>query len=225
MAWYVFALVDDMPAGKPGTGLTSALGIRRVGSILAVVERRADVPPPEFGTLQRHQAVVSDLASRVPAILPVRFGTLLDTAALEEALVERDEDIAAAFDLVRERVQFTWRRRGARRDARGARSEAGGARIDVRTDKPRSGADYLRRAAKAAKPPAAWRGIRSKLAPLVVTERYQVSSAATPESLYHLVSRTETERYRLLANRLASSSPAVRVTGPFPPFAFAPEFL
>lgn len=227
MAWYVFALVDEMPTGKSATGLTGPLSIRHVGSILAVVERRADVPPAEFGTLQRHQEVVSDLAARVPAILPVRFGTLLDTDALEEVLGERQEDVADAFDLVRGRVQFSWRRRGARSGAGDARSEARGAGIDVLAAKPGSGADYLRRAAKAAKPapPAAWRTIRSKLGPLIVTERYQPSSAATPESLYHLVGRTETERYRLLANKLASSSPSVRVTGPFPPFAFAPEFL
>ena len=184
MAWYVFALADEMPAGKPGTGLTGPLGVRRIGSILAIVERRGDVPPAEFGTLQRHQAVVTDLAARVPAILPVRFGTLLDTDALEEVLGEREEDIVDGFDLVRGRVQFTWRRQGARREAGGARREARDAR--------RSGTEYLRQAAKAAKPapPAAWRTIRAKLARLVVSERYQSASAAAPESLYHLVGRS-----------------------------------
>jgi hypothetical protein len=225
MAWYVFALVDEMPAGKPGTGLSGPIGIRRVGSILTVVERRADVPPAEFGSLQRHQAVVSDLADRVPAILPVRFGTLLETEALEEVLGEREEDIADGFDLVRGRVQFSWRRGAARREAREVGRGGGDAGKDVLSGQPRSGADYLRRAAKASKPAPAWRPIRSKLAPLVVTERYQRASATAPESLYHLVGRAETERYRLLATKLASVSPSLRVTGPFPPFAFAPEFL
>jgi hypothetical protein len=226
MPWYVFALVDEMPTGKPGTGLMGALGVRRIGSILAVVERRADVPPAEFGTLQRHQAIVTDLAARVPAILPVRFGTLLDTEALEEVLGEREQDVVDGFDLVRGRVQFTWRRRGARSGLRGAKVEARGASIDAPAE-PRSGTDYLRRAATAAKPspPSSWRALRSKLAPLVVSDRYQPASAAAPESLYHLVGRTEMERYRLIANKLASGSPSLRVTGPFPPFAFAPEFL
>ena len=228
MAWYVFALVDDMPAGKPGTGLSGPLGIRRIGSILAVVERRADVPPAEFGTLQRHQAVVTELASVVPAILPVRFGTLLDTDALEEVLGGREEDVADGFDLVRDRVQFTWRRR----QVRSTKTEVRSTKTEVRSTKRTtatelSGGEYLRQAARAAKPapPAAWRAIRSKLAPLVVSERYQPASAATPESLYHLVGRAETQKYRLLADKLASSSPSVTVTGPFPPFAFTPEFL
>jgi hypothetical protein len=221
MAWYVFALVDDMPAGKPGTGLSGPLGIHRSGSILAVVERRADVPPAEFGTLQRHQAVVTELASRVPAILPVRFGTLLETDALEEVLGEREGDVADGFDLVRDRVQFTWRRTQVRSTKTEVRS------TKRTTASELSGGEYLRQAAWAAKPapPAAWRAIRSKLAPLVASERYQPASAATPESLYHLVGRTETQKYRLLADKLASSSPSVTVTGPFPPFAFTPEFL
>ena len=74
-----------------------------------VVERRADVPPVEFGSLKKHQDVVVRLAKQVPAILPVRFGTLLEPEHLEEALQERDAEIADAFDLVRDRVQFTWR--------------------------------------------------------------------------------------------------------------------
>jgi len=225
MGWYVFALVDDLPAGKPGTGLTGPLGIRRVGSILAVVERRADVPPAEFGTLQRHQAVVSDLAARVPAILPVRFGTLLDTDALEEVLGEREEDVADGFDLVRGRVQFTWRPK----QVRGPRSEIRDPRSEVRgpTSGVRSGTDYLRRAARSMNPaaPAAWRTLRSKLKPLVVCERYQPAIASAPESLYHLVARTNVTPYQRLGAEFVSAGRKLVLTGPFPPFAFTPELL
>ena len=91
------------------------------------MERRADVPPVAFGTLKKHQDVVSRLAKRVPAILPVRFGTLLEAADFDEALQERDAEIAEAFDLVRDRVQFTWRHGpGSGRSAGGARREARG---------------------------------------------------------------------------------------------------
>jgi len=110
MPWYVFALVDAVPKGTPGKGLTGNLSLREVPGGLAVVERRADVPPMEFGTLQKHQAVVARLCERVPAILPVRFGTLLEGEEIEEVLQERDGEIAEAFSVVRRRVQFTWRR-------------------------------------------------------------------------------------------------------------------
>ena len=216
MAWYVFALVDEPPAPRPGRGLREPLRARRVPGGFAIIERRADVPPAEFDTLRRHDAVVTRVAAAVPAILPVRFGTLLEFEELENALAEREEEIADAFEAVRGRVQFTWRAGGARR-APGARR----AKADARG----TGAEYLRRAAAKAAPPSAFRAVREKLRPLVTAERYQPAMPSLPDSLYHLVDRESIERYGLIAEKLASASPALRVSGPFPPFAFTPELL
>lgn len=229
MAWYVFALVDRLPAGRQGRGLAGAIGARRVPGGFAIVERRADVPPVELGTLKAHNAVVARLAGAVPAILPVRFGTLLEMAEIEAALDEREEEIAEAFERVRGRVQFTWRQdaRSARR-ARGvqrARGAAGAGSAGVAGERVLSGAEYLRQAARAAEPPAAFRSVREQLRPLIVAERFQPSTPALPGSLYHLVERTSEARYRLVAARLAASSPKLRVTGPFPTFAFTPDLL
>ena len=55
MAWYVFALVDAVPSSRPGKGIGGALSILPVGDAFAVAERRADVPPVEFGSLEKHQ--------------------------------------------------------------------------------------------------------------------------------------------------------------------------
>jgi hypothetical protein len=218
MPWYVFALVDGTPSGGKGKGLSGPLGLRKIPGGFAVVERRADVPPAEFGSLKRHHDVVAELASRVDAILPVRFGTLLDADAIEEALDERAEEIADAFDVVRGRVQFTWRRGRPTPDARRPKSDA---------RRPTSGTDYLRRAAKGAKPapPAAWRALRVKLAPLVAAERYQPAGPALPETLYHLVARDKSARYATIGAGLRHAKPTLSLTGPWPPFAFAPELL
>jgi hypothetical protein len=218
MAWYVFALVDAPPRGAKGKGLAGPLGLRRVPGGYAVVERRADVPPAEFGSLQRHQDVVAKLAARVPAILPVRFGTLLDDAAIDEALAERLPEIAEALDAVRDRVQFTWRRalpsRSALRRAPPTLNEGA-----------LSGAEYLRRAARAANPPppAAWRPLRRKLAAFVAAERYQPATGTAPESLYHLVGRDAVARYTTIGNALAHANAALTMTGPWAPFAFAAQ--
>lgn len=213
MPWYVFALVDRPPAVPPGRGLGGAVSARRVPGGFAIVERRADVPPADFDTLRRHDAAVARVAGEVPAILPVRFGTLLELEEMEEALAEREKEIAEAFDAVRGRVQFTWRQRGARREARRAR-KAG-----------TSGADYLRAAAKTAAPPASFRAVREKLRPLITAERYQAANSSLPTSLYHLVDRERVQRYGLIARKLASASPTLGVSGPFPPFAFTPDLL
>jgi hypothetical protein len=224
MGWYVFALVDRMPSGPAGQGLTGALSVRKLAGALVVVERRADVPPLEFGSLKRHQDVVARLAARVPAILPVRFGTLLESEHLEEAVQDRDDEIAEAFELVRGRVQFTWRSRGGRRSEVGGR---GSAVADARRKSPKSGAEYLRQAARAANPapPAAFRLLRTKLAPLIAGQCYQPGTAALPEALYHLVEKRRADRYVTAAAAVTKARAALIVTGPFPPFAFAPEIL
>jgi gas vesicle protein GvpL/GvpF len=221
MPWYVFALVDEPPAMRLGRGLRGPLAARRLPGGFAIVERRADVPPAAFGTLRTHDAVVTRLAAAVPAILPVRFGTLLELEDMQETLADREPDIVEAFDRVRGRVQFTWRAQGAGRltlEARRAKAAAqGGAGAP--------GADYLRRAAAKAAPPAAFRAVREKLRPLLAAERYQAATASLPNSLYHLVDRASVSRYRLIARTLASANPALRLSGPFPPFAFTPELL
>jgi hypothetical protein len=220
MAWYVFALVDKVPAGRAGKGLTGPLSIRKLAGAFAVVERRADVPPVEFGSLKKHQEVVTRLASQVPAILPVRYGTLLEDDHLDEATRERDDEIAEAFDVVRDRVQFTWRIK------RGSGIGDLGSGRKKQHDLPKTGAEYLRRAAKAANPspPAAFR-VLSKLAPLMTKQRYQAATPAIPEAVYHLVDTTNVDRYVTAAAAVRKTSPLLTATGPFPPFAFAPEIL
>ena len=228
MAWYVFALVDAIPGGRAGKGLTGALSLHKLAAGFALVERRADVPPVEFGSLKKHQDVVARLAKQVPAILPVRFGTLLETGHLEEALRERDEEILEAFDLVRGRVQFTWRitRRAEVGDWGSGIGGRGSGRKEER-HLPKTGAEYLRRAAKAANPvpPAAFRALATKLSPLIAGQRYQPATPAIREAVYHLVDRKGADRYVAAAGTLKTTSPLLTVSGPFPPFAFAPEIL
>jgi len=237
LPWYVFALVDAVPKGTPGKGLTGNLSLRAVPGGFAVVERRADVPPMEFGTLQKHQAVVARLCEHVPAILPVRFGTLLEGEEIEEVLQERDGEIAEAFSVVRRRVQFTWRRTKDTKEAKDTkerrtkerRTKEHRTKEQVRDPRgeAETGTEYLLRAARANNPtpPPAFRALRSKVAPLVAAERYQPAAAQLPASLYHLVDRSAIERYEVIGEAIAHASPGLTMSGPFPPFAFAPDIL
>ncbi|HEY2433724.1 MAG TPA: GvpL/GvpF family gas vesicle protein [Vicinamibacterales bacterium] len=214
MPWYVFALSDERPRAAAGVGLGGALTARAVPGGFAIVERRADVPPVEFGTLRTHDAVVARVADMVPAILPVRFGTLVELEDLEEMLTDREAEISEALDRVRGRVQFTWR---------GPASVRGRARAGRPA---KSGTDYLRRAARSASgvPPAPFRRLRDAFGSLIAAQRYQAAAGVIPESLYHLVNRTDGARYMRLA-RKASVDGSLSVKGPFPPFAFTPELI
>jgi hypothetical protein len=215
MAWYVFAIVDAPPA-KPGRALSGPLAVRRIDGAFAAVERRADVPPFDFGTLQAHERIVERLAARVPAILPVRFGTLLSSSDLELSFVDRGEELREAFDRVRGRVQFTWRSAAAEPMAR-TRAKA------ART---RSGTDYLRRAARAAHPPvpSSFRRIRG-LANLPVEERFAAATTFVPAAVYHLVDRVRASAYVSAADDVRTRAPGLTWSGPFAPYAFVPELL
>src|SRR5579871_5564153 len=224
MAWYVFALVDDVPERGLGRGLSGPLRPRNAGGAVAIVERRADVPPGEFGSLRAHQAVVTRIAGLVPAILPVRFGTLLEDDALDDALAEREDDIREALAGVRHRVQFTWRRR-SRPSRTQPRAKTAGATPGRATRT--SGAEYLRHAARLANPlpPAAFRLLRDRTHGCVVRERFQPASGDIPDTLYQLIEKSAQKRYRELADAVMLTNPTLTMTGPWPPFAFTPETL
>ena len=219
MAWYVFALLDRAPRASIGTGLTAAVRMRDLGGCVAAVERRSDVPPIELGTLQAHHRVVARLWRDAPAVLPVRFGTLLESDELVEAVEGKDEELREAFDLVRRRAQFTWRGSPVRRPVarKGPRRQA--ASISG------SGAVYLRRAARGATPPPRFSTIRRVLRPFVAAERYQSGRPTIPEALYHLVDTAQMTAYRAAARSIPSDTPAPTLSGPFPPYAFVPEIL
>jgi hypothetical protein len=217
MAWYVFALLDAAPSRRAGKGLSGPIAVRNLGACYIAAERRADVPPIELGALKTHHLVVSRLWERVPAVLPVRFGTLLDSGEIAEALEGKDEELTEAFDLVRGRAQFSWRAPGPPRRARTTTT--------ARQAGPMSGTEYLRRAARASAPPPRFSAIRDTVGPFVASERYEPPRPALPETLYHLVDRQHVEAYLAAASRVPPTSNAPKLTGPFPPYAFVPEIL
>lgn len=215
MAWYIFALIDEPPQPPGGRGFASPMVLKRLPGCFAVAERRADVPPIEMGALKDHDRIVADVWKRVPAILPVRFGTLLEPAELREMLIEREDEIAEAFDAVRHKAQFSWRSLHARTPtARPAPAPAV------------SGTEYLRRAARADSVPVPGRyaAVRKALAPFIASERFQPAIAQRPERLYHLVARGDAGAYASAGRELATRE-ALAFTGPWPPYAFVPEIL
>jgi hypothetical protein len=217
MAWYVFALLDAPPRRRAGRGLSGPLTLRDMGACYVALERRGDVPPVELGALTKHHAVVARLWKDVPALLPVRFGTLLDAAEIAEALEDKDEELKEAFDRVRARAQFSWR---------GPRVSRGRSAAATQRRPASSGTEYLRRAALASIPPPRFSTIRRRLAGLVAAERYEPSRPAVPEALYHLVDRKSIDAYLKKAAQISSSASITpALSGPFPPYAFVPELL
>jgi len=215
-AFYVFAVTDGVPK-TAGRGLGGPLVVRPIAGVYVALERRADVPPVELGTLKRHHQTVERLANRVPAILPVRYGTLLTSDEIEEALEDRREELADALDLVRGRRQMTWRIAAGRRQRAVESAEA----------PPLSGTEYLRRASRSASASTApaFRRVRACVGELAIAERYQRPTATLPESVYHLVDRAKVDAYQDASKDLRESNKALTLSGPWAPYAFVPDLF
>lgn len=208
---YVYALADaGIPRrltvhGRPLRGLPA-------GRVAAIVEPRADRAPATAEALQEQHALVDALAGRTDALLPVRFGSLLGEEALRGVIERRQAEITAALDLVRGRRQMTVRVYGQRTD-------------QAAPEPPRTGTEFLeaRRRHRTAVPPGV-AGIRHELGGLAAAERVEPGERPLLFTVYHLVPVDRIELYRERASNLQSilAPDRVRVTGPFPPFAFTP---
>jgi hypothetical protein len=222
---YVYALLGAPPRPDAGAGLRAEpLRVVRVGEVVAAVGEMVEPPAVSEATLRAHDAVVRRLAGAVDAILPVRFGALLSEAALADTLAARARELGEALALVAGREQMTLRVLGERGapPPPAAAAEAG----DLGP-----GARYLaarraeRRRAREAPELAP---LRSALAPLVRAERVTRHDAPPLlATVHHLVDRGAADAYRAAVERGAAAlAPrSVVVSGPWPPYAFAPEAI
>jgi hypothetical protein len=172
------------------------------GFAAAVVsEARAALEPTDSNLLE-YDRVIRKLTAASDSILPARFGVTAESAAdLEAEIQDRAEILASALDLVTGSVQMTLRM-PEKSVKKGSRS------LFV------SGRRYLEsRAAASPENVPALAALRNVAANIIKAER--VEAGRTGATVYHLVARGEVTRYRALAAGL-------RVTGPFPPYAFAP---
>lgn len=217
---YLYALVDEETTGSLGEGIAGE-PLRRVrrGGIAAVVGELGGRPRPEPGTLQRQDAVVRRLADIFGAILPARFGeAFADEAALMERLSPRAEELAAALSLVRGCVQMTLRVFGDSAPVAEIEDELHGG----------PGTRYLetrRRERRRLGALPEIEPLREALRPLLRAERIERHEAGRLlGTAYHLVPRAQTGAYlAVLESAGENGGPRVAASGPWPPYAFAPE--
>jgi hypothetical protein len=224
MSQYVYALLGEPPRGDTGAGLgAEPLRFVPIDGVLAAVGDMASPPPVNAATLRAHDAVVRRLAAAVDAILPVRFGTLLDgETALADAIAGRAPRLREALALVAGREQMTLRLFGEpapMEEVAPVGGELGpGARyLEARRRKARRDADVPELAP-----------LRRHLAALVRAEQVQRHDAAPLlASVYHLVDRGRAAAYvdAVAAGADALAPTRAVATGPWPPYAFAPEPL
>jgi hypothetical protein len=212
VALYVIAIVDGpIPAfrvgGRPFRSLKVAPGV------FAIVERRAAAPAVTDVHLRAQHRAVVHAWKQAEAILPVRFGTLLQPDDLTDVVRNFEEDFHAALNDVRGKVQMTIRLPAPPVHARSRKAAA--------DESPgRAHLEALRAALHVPVPRSAMPLIRA-LGPIVARERRERGPALA--TIYHLVKRDDVRAYRAVYD--THVVPGAMLTGPWPPFAFTPRLF
>ena len=179
----------------------------------AIAGEIARPPARTVAVLRAQDRVVRRLCSRLAAVVPARFGGLVEgPEALRRATAGREEALQRALHEVRGKVQMT---------ARGLVSGAKPALPPL----PRSpGARYLAKVARRISVPELV-AVRDDYARFV--DRELLERSATPPlawTAHHLVGRRMLRAYRTAFRRAAARAGyAVVITGPHPPYAFVSE--
>ena len=224
----VYALVG-LP--RPRQKITGIAGERLRGvaldGVVAIVGEVTRRPAMSTRNLRRYAAVVESIAARVPAILPVRFGTTFDDAA-ELTLVLRSRAAATRRRLraVRRRTQMTIRfvSESESGDASRASQTRAASRARVRLEhKATQGTQYLQRrlaVLRTMREVPELTPIRPAIRSFVKDERIERRRGVI--TVHHLIPRSMAERYRAAVER-GGEKIGVRlfVSGPFAPYAFA----
>jgi len=211
---YLYAILGGPPRRRPG----HTLRLVRLDGLWVAARAVGSVPAPTEAALRGHDAIVRRLAAAADAVLPFRFGSVVpDESHLARELRPRLGQLREALALVAGREQMTLRVYGAPRR---------------RPDRPRAGAAargpgarYLARRARAHAVPEI-DPIRPALVALVRAERAERHDVPPlVASVYHLVDRGRGPAYRAALRRAAGAAPGIRlrVSGPWPPYAFAAE--
>lgn len=213
MPLYVYALTDRPAAPFEAAG--HQVDFIDIGAVFAAATTMAAMPKLSEAALRDQHDVVGAIAARVEAILPARFGSLVARDELERVVGLRREAIAEALALVAGREQMTLRVFG---NPEPSTLEA--------APPVTTGTEYLQqRAAAGRMVPTAVLPLADAVRHLVKAERLVRGERGVLATLYHLVTRGGSAEYQDALEPLRADfpGPGFIVSGPWPPFAFAPE--
>ena len=211
MALYVHALSDApvMPWEEDDGRRIESIEIE---GVFVVGERRASAPQVSEAELQRQHSLVLRIGEAVPAIIPARFGSLVEESELASILRHRKSLITTTLDHLRDNVQMTLRMAGAAAAAPASEQPSA------------SGRDYLQRRREELIPPVGSDGevLLRDLEGFIIDERRKAADRGIV-TIYHLIRRRDVKDYRDTVT--SAATPGVALSGPFAPFAFAPDLF
>lgn len=210
---YVFALAGRK--ARPFSAAGHRIEFVAADGVYAAVERLDAKPVVSQAALRAQHDIVTQVAAKVDAILPARFGSFVDAEELERVIALRHDVIAEALALVRGRVQMTVRLFEAEDSPAPAARPAAA-----------SGTSYLeeRRNAAAGRALPRADAVAATVKDIVFASRTEAGRGRVAVTIYHLVDRAQIAKYKRALSRLETSSDTrMTVTGPWPPFGFVPD--
>ena len=199
-----------------------------LGPVAAVVREVTRPPLTSPAQLRLYERNMRELAARFSALLPARFATVMPADELMATLASRRREFQRALLHVHGRSQMTVRvpvAPAVKRTSVSGRTKRKPRRdpSDLGRTLAASGRDYLRARAREAaeqRQVPGFEPVRAAVARWVRDERVEHRGGVS--TIYHLVPRKSSERYRQALREAAAAAalPAV-VTGPWPPYAFA----
>lgn len=219
----VYGLVSPAPRRIGVAGVAGErLRIVSVGAVSAIVGDLTRAPRATEANLRKYDAVMRRLARDNAALLPVRFGTQFrDLDELSLVLQSRQPTLRRMLRHVRNRAQITIR--VVVPVGEPAATPSGSPRPSgLRA----TGSSYLKglaaEAARAREIPG-FEPVRAAVRRWVREER--IERQATVTSVYHLIPRGSVDAYRAALDRAPRTADLrIRVSGPFPPYAFTTSF-
>jgi Gas vesicle synthesis protein GvpL/GvpF len=223
---YVYALVAKAPSEGLGTGMSGeALRVVTCGRLLAVVGDTSARPPVTSTALREHDRTIRRITAITDAVLPMRFGSMVDGELdLARHLEPAEAALEAALVLVAGREQMT-----VRVYERQARAEEGPriAAPPAAAANLGPGARYLLERRQTPANVSHRAALDAVLAaPAVLIRGQRIESHGSPPliaSVHHLIDRGQGEAYAavLYTGTADLIDAAVTVSGPWPPYAFA----
>lgn len=209
MSLYLYAVIDGEPESLGAGVAEEPLRLVRCGELRVVAGETAPAVTPE--NLAAQDAVVRRL-SLLATVLPVRFGEMVrDEEELCKLLKPRSSDLIQALERVRGCEQMTLRVFGNPAPLPEPLEEDAG-----------PGTRYLearRREIERARSLPEIEPLLDRLHPLVRAERIERKEhGKLLGTVYHLVRREDVQAYK----ETLKEEDGVAVSGPWPPYAFAP---
>lgn len=226
MSLYVYALVAKAPREGLGGGMNGeALRVVTCGGLLAVVGDMSAPPAVTSTALREHDRAIRRMTAITDAVLPMRFGSMVDgEIELARRLEPAEAALEAALVRVAGREQMTVRvyERQPRADEGTRIAVPAAAAADLGP-----GSRYLlerRRTLDSGPHRGALDAVLAVSAAFIRGQRIE-SHGSRPliASVHHLIERGQGEAYAavLHAGTADLIDAAVTVSGPWPPYAFA----